>query len=81
MTGSRASTNRDRIQCFKCREYNHFVQECPVRLARQTSRETKQIQQLFKMDEDQMLMQSLLMDTDEDEMTIILIDIRENLNL
>ena len=26
---SRTSTNRDRIQCFKCREYDHFVNECP----------------------------------------------------
>ena len=25
-SGSRASTNRDRIRCFKCREYNHFSQ-------------------------------------------------------
>ena len=52
-----------------------------VRLARQTSRETKQIQQLFNMDEDQTLMQSPLMDTDEDEWTIPLIDNRGNLNL
>ena len=27
--GSRTSTNRDRIRCFKCREYDHFVNECP----------------------------------------------------
>ena len=27
--GSRASTNRDRIRCFKCREYDHFANECP----------------------------------------------------
>ena len=23
------STNRDRIRCFKCREYDHFANECP----------------------------------------------------
>ena len=23
------STNRDRIRCYKCREYNHFARECP----------------------------------------------------
>ena len=57
------------------------MQECPVRLARQTSRETKQIQQLFNMDEDQTLMQSPLMDTDEDKPIITLIDKRGNLNL
>ena len=27
--GSRTSTNRDRIRCFKCREYDHFASECP----------------------------------------------------
>ena len=26
---SRASTNRERIRCFKCREYDHFANECP----------------------------------------------------
>ena len=26
---SRTSTNRDRIRCFKCREYDHFANECP----------------------------------------------------
>ena len=26
---SRVSTNRDRIRCFKCREYDHFVDNCP----------------------------------------------------
>ena len=28
-SGSRTSTNRDRIRCFKCREYDHIVNECP----------------------------------------------------
>ena len=27
--GSRTSTNRDRIRCFKCREYDHFANEFP----------------------------------------------------
>ena len=27
--GSRTSTNRDRIRCFKCREYDNFANECP----------------------------------------------------
>ena len=30
-SGSRASTNRDRIRCFKCREYDHFASECVTR--------------------------------------------------
>ena len=28
-SGSRASTNRDRIRCYNCREYDHFVRDCP----------------------------------------------------
>ena len=28
--GSRASTNRDRNRCYKCREYDHFVKVCPT---------------------------------------------------
>ena len=28
-SGSRTSMNRDRIRCFKCREYDHFANECP----------------------------------------------------
>ena len=27
-SGSRTSMNRDRIRCFKCREYDHFANEC-----------------------------------------------------
>ena len=27
-SGSRASTNRARIRCFECREYNHFARDC-----------------------------------------------------
>ena len=27
--GSRASTNRDRIRCYKCREYDHSMRDCP----------------------------------------------------
>ena len=27
-SGSRACTNRDRIICFKCGEYDHFTKDC-----------------------------------------------------
>ena len=36
-------TNRDRIRCYKCREYDHFVKDCP------TSREEKEIEQFQQM--------------------------------
>ena len=28
-SNSRVTTNRDRIRCFRCREYDHFTNECP----------------------------------------------------
>ena len=42
-SGSRASTNRDRIHFYKCREYDHFVRDCP------SSREERAIEQLQQM--------------------------------
>ena len=27
-SGSRLSTNRDRIRCYMCREYDHFTKDC-----------------------------------------------------
>ena len=77
-SGSRASTNRDRIRCFKCREYNHFARECPTR---QESRETEQIKQMFNMDEDQTILKTPLTHTEKDEMIITLTEARDNLNL
>ena len=28
-SNSRVSTNCDRVRCYRCREYDHFVSECP----------------------------------------------------
>ena len=28
-SNSRVTTNRDRIRCFRCREYDQFANECP----------------------------------------------------
>ena len=77
-SGSRASTNRDRIRCFECREYDHFARQCPTR---QASRETEQIQQMFNMDKVHTILQTSLMDTDEEELTITLTEAMDNLNL
>ena len=41
--GLRAITYRDRIRCYKSREYDHFTKDCP------TSREEKEIEQLQQM--------------------------------
>ena len=42
-SGSRASTNRDRIRCYNCREYDHFARDCL------TSREERDLEQLQQM--------------------------------
>ena len=42
-SGSGASTNRDSICCYECREYDHFARDCP------TYREEKEIEQLQQM--------------------------------
>ena len=28
-SSSRISTSRDRVRCYKCREYDHFASDCP----------------------------------------------------
>ena len=61
------TTNRDRTRCFECREYDHFARDC---LTRQGNREAEQIQQMFNMDGDQTVLQTPLMDIDQDGQTI-----------
>ena len=39
-SNSRTSTNRDRVQCFKCREYDHFANECPNLVPDDSDRES-----------------------------------------
>ena len=31
--------NRDRIRCFKCRDYDHFANECPNLVPKDSDRE------------------------------------------
>ena len=38
-SSSRTSTNRDRVRCFKCREYDHFENECPNLVHNDSDRE------------------------------------------
>ena len=76
-SGSRASTNRDRIRCFECREYDHFAREC---LTRRENREIEQIQQMFNLEDEQTVGQTPLMDTD-DRVTITPMENRDGLNL
>ena len=77
-SGSRATTNRNRIRCFECREYDHFARDC---LMTQANREAKQIQQMFNMDKDHTILQTPLMDIDPNGQTTSPVEIRDNLNL
>ena len=51
-----------------------------VQLGKQVGKQ-KQMQQMFNMDEDQTILQTLLMDTDQDEQTITPVETSDNLNL
>ena len=41
----RISTNRDRVRCFKCREYDHFANECPNLVTEDSDRESDSARQ------------------------------------
>ena len=49
-SGSGANTNRERIRCYKCREYDHFTTDCPTT---KVEKEIDQLQQIFNLDEEQ----------------------------
>ena len=48
-SGSRASTERDRIRCYTCREYDHFTRDCPNS---REERNLEQLQQMLNMEEE-----------------------------
>ena len=61
-SGSRVSTNRYRIRCYKCMEYDHFAKEYPMT---KEKGETEQIQQLFSLDKEQTSLKTLATDTND----------------
>ena len=56
------STNRDRIMCYKCCEYDHFMTDC---LTTKEERETDQIQQMFNLDKGKTSLKTLASDTSD----------------
>ena len=59
-------------------ECKHFARECPTR---QENRETEQIQQMFSLDNDQTILQTPLIDTEDDIMMVTPMETRDSLNL
>ena len=54
------STNRDRIRCYKSREYGPFAKDC---LTSKVEKETDQIQQMFTLNGEQTPLKLLATDT------------------
>ena len=82
MSGSGASTNRDRIRCYKCKddEYDHFRKDCPTS---KSEKEAEHIQQMFNMDEEQTSLKTLVMDTYDNRTRVGTINnvVKDHLNL
>ena len=77
-SGSRVTTKRDRIRCFKCGEYDYFARVC---LTTQAYTEAKQIQKMFIFNEDKKILQTPLIDIGQDGHTISPVETRDNSNL
>ena len=61
-SGSRASINRDRIRCYKCREYDHFAKDCPTS---RKEKEIEQLQQMLNLGDEQTSLESLITGTQD----------------
>ena len=59
------STNRYRIRCFKCREYDCFAKDCPSKSDTEKE-QLEQIQQMLNLEEDRTALKFLVADTYED---------------
>ena len=49
-SGLRASKNRDRIRCYKCKEYDHFTKDYPTS---RKGRELGQLHQMLNLDDEE----------------------------
>ena len=55
--GSRASRNRNRTHCCKCREYDYFARNCP---SSREEKEIEQLQQILNLGNEQLITPSMI---------------------
>ena len=54
-----ARINRDRFSCFKCREYDHFAEDCPY-ISETEKEQSEQIQQILNLEADKTALMVLM---------------------
>ena len=67
--------NRDRIRCYKCREYDHSTKDCPTS---RKEKEIEQLQQMLDLEDEQTSLKSLVTNTWDN---LCRVDPEENLRL
>ena len=67
--------NRDRIRCYKCREYDHFAKDCPTS---REERELEQLQQILDLKDEQTSLKFLVTNTQDN---LCRVNSEENLRL
>ena len=61
-SGSRVGTNRDRIRCFKCGEYDYFAKDC-LNITVTEEDQTEQMQQMLDSKEQESTLKVLMGET------------------
>ena len=64
-SGSRVGTNRDRIRCVRCREYDHFAKD-RRNISDTEKGQSEQIQQMLHLEEDKTALKVITANTYED---------------
>ena len=67
------STNRDKIRCFKCREYDHFAKDC-MNISDAEKEQSEQIQHMLNLEEDKTAIKVLAAATYEDLISANLVE-------
>ena len=62
--GSLGSINRDRIGCFKCREYDHFAKDC-LNMSQTEKGQIEEMHQMLDSEEQETVLTVIVADTNE----------------